>query len=46
MKKGVMKMTELAEMAKLTCLIREETISSFIKDWNLFIDLLLNMDKN
>lgn len=46
MEKWIGKMTEFAEMAKLTYLIKEGTTIGFIKDWLLFIDLLLKIDKN
>lgn len=38
------KMPQLAEMSKLTYLITEGT--TFIKDWEFFLDFLLKMAKN
>lgn len=40
----VVKMTEVSERAKLTCLIRDK-ISTFIKDWKPFMNFLLKMAK-
>lgn len=40
-----MKMTERTEMARSTCLFKEGTITTFIKDWKTFQEFLLKMDK-
>lgn len=36
----LVKMTDLAKMAKGTCIIRERIITTFIGDWKLFMDFL------
>lgn len=38
-------MTEIAEMATTTCLIREMIINAFISDWKLHMDFLLKKKK-
>lgn len=38
-------MMELAEMAKLTSLIREKTISTYIADWKPLMDFLHKTEK-
>lgn len=40
------KMRELEEMAKLTCLVRERTITAFISDWKPLIAFLLKREKS
>lgn len=45
MEEWTIKMVELAKMAKLACLIREGTITTFYKR-KLFMEFLLKMDKN
>lgn len=37
MEEWIVKVTELTEMAKITCLVRVKTISTFIKDWKHFM---------
>lgn len=37
-------MTELADMAKLTCLVREGSITTFICDWNPVMGFLLKSE--
>lgn len=32
----IVKITELAEMAKLTYVVRDKTMCTFIRDWKLF----------
>lgn len=40
------KMVERAEMAKLTCLLRERSITTFFSDWNPLMDFLLKKEGN
>lgn len=44
MEEQLANITELAEIAKLTCFIREKT-STCTDDWKLFVDFLLKMEK-
>lgn len=39
-------MTEFAEIVKCICLIRDKTVSTFIKAWKPFMDFLLKIVKN
>lgn len=43
MEECTVKMVELSEMAKLTCLIREGTTATFIKDWKTLYGHLIKM---
>uniref|UniRef100_A0A2D4J5R1 Uncharacterized protein n=1 Tax=Micrurus lemniscatus lemniscatus TaxID=129467 RepID=A0A2D4J5R1_MICLE len=45
MKKRLVKMMELAEVAKLTSLIREKSIVAYIADWKFLMDFLCNTEK-
>lgn len=38
MEKYIFKMSGLAEMIKVTCLFRDNTINTFTTDWKSFID--------
>ena len=42
----IMKMMELAEMAKLTTIIKEGSVIKFMSDWKLFIEFLQETEKN
>ena len=46
MEEWLVKMMELAEMAKLTSLIREKTITMFTADWKPLIAFLPETEKN
>lgn len=46
MEEWLVKVTELAEVAKLTSLIRERTITTFISGWNILMDFLLKKEEN
>ena len=41
-----MKMMELAEMAKLTALIKEGSTTRFMLDWKSFIEYVQEMEKD
>ena len=41
-----MKMMELAEMAKLTTIIKEGSPIKFMSDWKLFIEFVQEIEKN
>lgn len=46
MEEWLVKITEFAEMVKLTYLIRKKTTIVFISDWKPFMDFLLKTGKN
>lgn len=41
-----MKLMELAEMVKLTTLLKEKTLSSFVFMWKPILDFLLETERN
>lgn len=46
MEKQIVKRAEFAEMANLTCLIKEGITTTFTKAWKPFISFWLKVDKN
>ena len=42
----IVKLMDLAQMAKLTVLIREHSVSGFISTWQLLLEYLLVIEKN
>ena len=46
MEEWLVKLTDFAEMDKLTSLIRERTLSTFIDDWKPLMDFLHKNEKN
>ena len=46
MEDWMIKLMELAQMAKLTALIRENTVTGFVSIWKPLLDYLLVMQKN
>lgn len=46
MEEWMMKMMDIAEMAKLTALIRDQTLSKFNADWKSSLTFLHETEKN